>query len=240
MPQLPSSRRRAARTLKAALRRRRVQPVADREYAELHSLLVRIGGKVAALALEAFPRALVEGLFTWIRTVGEQVVYSLLVSLDIKVKADLRRVPGVDLKKVAPTLKELTTIRNQNVDKIVMGTRTQIERVREILKETPDLTASALKEKIQRETGVDGKRAELWARDQTLKMHGDLTKARHLAAGIEGYIWTTSHDVRVRHMHEMLDSKPFKWSDPPITNAQGDRNHPGGDYQCRCTAYPDI
>src|SRR5690606_27552239 len=71
----------------------------------------------------------------------------------------------------------------------------------------------------------------------TTLFRSKIVEFRQTAAGIEEYIWTTSGDERVREMHAKLDGKRFKWSDPPVTNAQGDRNNPGEDYQCRCTAY---
>jgi hypothetical protein len=44
----------------------------------------------------------------------------------------------------------------------------------------------------------------------------------------------------VRERHAELDGERFRWDDPPVTNEDGDENHPGEDYQCRCTAYPVL
>lgn len=41
-------------------------------------------------------------------------------------------------------------------------------------------------------------------------------------------------------MHQELDGTEQSWDDPPVTNEDGDRNHPGEDYQCRCVAYPIL
>jgi len=87
-------------------------------------------------------------------------------------------------------------------------------------------------------TGVAQSRADLIARDQTLKANSALTQIRHKEAGVERYAWGTSRDERVRDMHAALEGRIFEWSDPPITNEQGDRNGPGEDYQCRCVAIP--
>jgi SPP1 gp7 family putative phage head morphogenesis protein len=88
--------------------------------------------------------------------------------------------------------------------------------------------------------GVSESRAELIARDQTLKANADLTAIRHETAGIERYVWSTSRDERVRPMHADLEGTIHAWDDPPVTNERGDKNHPGGDYQCRCVAIPVL
>jgi uncharacterized protein with gpF-like domain len=41
-------------------------------------------------------------------------------------------------------------------------------------------------------------------------------------------------------MHRALEGTVHSYNDPPVTNKQGDRNHPGGDYQCACQAEPVI
>jgi len=97
------------------------------------------------------------------------------------------------------------------------------------------LTRDVVKE-IQGRYGVAESRAKLIARDQIGKLNGDLTKQRQTSLGIESYIWSTSRDERVRDMHRDLEGTEHRWDDPPVTNPQGDRNHPGGDFQCRCVA----
>lgn len=77
-------------------------------------------------------------------------------------------------------------------------------------------------------------RAELIARDQTMKLNGDLNHLRQANLGIKRYIWRTSQDERVRDEHQALEGRIFKWSEPP------DVGHPGEDFQCRCTAEPII
>lgn len=88
--------------------------------------------------------------------------------------------------------------------------------------------------------GVSASRAELIARDQTLKANANLTQVRQAEAGVTRYLWSTSRDERVRPMHKDLEGTIHRWDDPPITNDRGDRNHPGGDYQCRCVAVPVL
>jgi SPP1 gp7 family putative phage head morphogenesis protein len=91
---------------------------------------------------------------------------------------------------------------------------------------------------IQRELegrlGITRRRAELIARDQVGKLNGQLTMLRQSAYGVEGYIWRTSLDERVRQMHADRDGERFEWSTPP------EDGHPGMPIQCRCVAEPDI
>lgn len=55
-------------------------------------------------------------------------------------------------------------------------------------------------------------------------------------SGSDGYIWRTMMDSRVRHDHSVLEGTFQSWDSPPVTNTStGDKNHPGEDYNCRCS-----
>ena len=86
-------------------------------------------------------------------------------------------------------------------------------------------------------TEVSDSRATLIARDQVAKLNGELTKERQQDIGVEGYIWRTVGDERVRESHEEVDGQYFSWDNPP---SETDDNHPGEDYQCRCWAEPVL
>jgi SPP1 gp7 family putative phage head morphogenesis protein len=128
----------------------------------------------------------------------------------------------------------------QNTDLITTLGRGSIERVREIITQTRGLRVEAIRDRLEGMTRNTRARAALIARDQTLKLAGQLQEERQSRAGITHYIWLTSRDERVRERHAELDGERFAWNDPPVTNDAGDRNHPGGDYQCRCTAVADT
>lgn len=87
---------------------------------------------------------------------------------------------------------------------------------------------------IARIMGSSVKRAALIARDQTLKLSGQLDRLKQTNAGILGYIWHTSRDERVRPKHQSRNGKRFRWDKPP------EGGHPGQDVQCRCTPEPDL
>lgn len=87
--------------------------------------------------------------------------------------------------------------------------------------------------------GVTENRAILIARDQVGKFHGSLNRLRQVDAGVDSYRWSTSRDERVRPAHVRLEGTTHKWSEPPIVDPRkGRREHPGGDFQCRCSGIP--
>lgn len=91
-----------------------------------------------------------------------------------------------------------------------------------------------IRDAIQDRFKVTKSKAALLARDQTLKLNGQITRQRQQADGITQYIWTTSGDSRVRPSHKALDGSIQSWDVPPPPG------HPGEDYQCRCTAFPVL
>ncbi len=94
---------------------------------------------------------------------------------------------------------------------------------------------------IEEATGASESHARLLARDQTLKLYGQITQARHQAAGVTEYVWRSSRDERVRRRHKDLDGTRQRYAEPPIVDpATGRRAHPGDDFQCRCTADPML
>jgi len=97
----------------------------------------------------------------------------------------------------------------------------------------------ALRGTLQEIYNVDKKRAEFWARDQVAKLNGQITQKQHQDAGITKYKWQASMDSRTRADHRALHNTIHQWDNPPIVDTKsGRRNHPGGDYRCRCVAIP--
>jgi SPP1 gp7 family putative phage head morphogenesis protein len=98
-----------------------------------------------------------------------------------------------------------------------------------------------IRAQIEERMGVVRSRAELIARDQTLKTYGQIQEARQTDAGIEEYTWSTSLDERVRSRHTELEGTTQRWDSPPIVDPKtGRREHPGGDFSCRCAAIPQL
>lgn len=158
---------------------------------------------------------------------------------------DMRRTLPAQLLARIPSgfsPKTLDKWRAKNVDLIQSLVGQELEEITDIL----DVGFKAgtrvedIRKEIQGRFGAARSKADLLARDQVLKLNGQITEARQKQAGITEYRWSTSGDERVRPMHAELDGLVFSWGDPPETNDDGDRNDPGGDYQCRCVAVPIL
>ncbi len=132
--------------------------------------------------------------------------------------------------------------RTKNVDLITSLAGKQLDTITDTLGEAEAgaWRVEELRGKLQEDFGVTKSKADLLARDQTLKLNGQITKQRQTNAGISRYIWTSSGDERVRPMHDELDGTMQTWGDPPVTSEDGATNEPGQDYQCRCTAFPVL
>jgi SPP1 gp7 family putative phage head morphogenesis protein len=88
---------------------------------------------------------------------------------------------------------------------------------------------------LQERYNVSKARARVIARDQTAKLNGRLTEAKHTRLGITSYKWSTSGDERVRPEHVKLNGKIMQWNSPHPTEG-----HPGSAVQCRCVAIPVV
>jgi SPP1 gp7 family putative phage head morphogenesis protein len=90
-----------------------------------------------------------------------------------------------------------------------------------------DLQAGGLTKEIRKIMNSSLKRATLIARDQTLKLNGQIDRVKQTGAGVEEYIWRSSRDERVRPEHRAREGKKFRWDSPPPGG------HPGQAIQCR-------
>ena len=100
---------------------------------------------------------------------------------------------------------------------------------------TQGLRVEVLAHQIAERFGVSDSRAAFIARDQTLKLNGQLMRTKQQNAGVTQYRWSTSRDERVRKTHQALEGTIQSWDVPPPGVG-----HPGEDYQCRCVAIPII
>jgi SPP1 gp7 family putative phage head morphogenesis protein len=150
---------------------------------------------------------------------------------------------GIDPIAAEPWMAgQMSAFRKENVSLIKSLIGDQLSDIETILQrgQRRGIQVRVLREQIQKKFDVSKSKADLLARDQTNKLNGELTQLRQESLGIKEYIWRTSGDDRVRQMHIDLDGTRQKWSDPPVTNPAGDRNHPGFDYQCRCYSEPIV
>lgn len=147
------------------------------------------------------------------------------------------RNPDIGLAAVAAAARE------RNIRLVEEAGRSYAAQVREVLADPGNMHRrwEEIAAEIKARGGVSDSRAELIARDQTLKVNGAIASARQRSAGVTRYTWSTSLDERVRERHRELAGTEQLWSVPPIVDPRdGRREHPGGDYQCRCVAIPVI
>jgi len=154
------------------------------------------------------------------------------------------RVFKIDVPAIQPGIQPtLDTFRKANADLITSLQADALDEVAELVDDawTRGTRVEDLRKQIQDRFDVTTSRADLIARDQILKLNGQITRTRQISAGITEYIWTTSNDERVREDHDALDGTRQRWDAPPVTDTRTrETNHPGEDYQCRCVAAPVL
>jgi len=125
----------------------------------------------------------------------------------------------------------------QNVGLIRDLTQKQYNRVQSIVYDNTvrGTSAKSIIDQIIKGTGVDARRANTIARDQTSKINSVLNQQRQENLAVKEYVWRTADDARVRDAHADNNGKVFSWdSAPPLTG------HPGHDPLCRCVAQAII
>lgn len=126
-----------------------------------------------------------------------------------------------------------------NVDLIKKVPKNNLDKMRQIIYNgyNKGITTTSLTKMISNAYGMSKRHARLIARDQTAKLNGAIQQAQQQDAGIEQYVWSTSHDDRVRKSHKELNNVKCNWNEAPL-NSDGRQCHPGEDFQCRCVARP--
>ena len=97
---------------------------------------------------------------------------------------------------------------------------------------------------VKNRYGVTASKARFLSRNETQIYMSKYRQHRFEEAGIRRYIWSTSHDSRVRSAHAKRDGLMISWDQPPLVD-RGDGKgarpmNPGEDYQCRCIARPVV
>lgn len=95
-------------------------------------------------------------------------------------------------------------------------------------------------EAVEHVGDVTESRAELIARDQTLKLNAAFNRVRQQSIGVQRYEWVTVGDDRVREAHQELEGTVHDWDDPP-TDSDGNTGHAGEcGIQDRCATNPIL
>lgn len=147
------------------------------------------------------------------------------------------------------TEEQARRIREQYAENLRLGIRDwadeEILNLRETMKKSTlrGVRYEEMVGHIQRSYGVSKSKAQFLARQETNLLTAEIRESRYRDAGITEYRWrcvagSSAHPVRPRH--KALDGKIFSWDHPPIVDDQGNRKHPGQDYNCRCIAIPVV
>ncbi len=130
----------------------------------------------------------------------------------------------------------------------------QIAQVETVVTQAMDRGArvETLQREIAERFSVSDSKAELIARTETAKFNAALARTRQEDLGIEGGVWSNSHDERVRgnpnglypktsedHWH--LEGQYFRFDDPPVVDEKtGLKALPGTRPNCRCVGNPRV
>jgi SPP1 gp7 family putative phage head morphogenesis protein len=200
--------------------------------------------------LDALASKVLQGITTPLREAADRVPLS-------QVGGTVRSHVEHDVPRYMPGLantdlflgSEIAAWRNENVDLITNLSDEMRDRIGDLLEDYDGTRVEEMATALEDTFGVTRARAELIARDQTLKLNGRMNQAAQTAAGVDRYRWSTSNDGSVRNdpkdrgypNHEILNNTVHRWDDPPVTcERTGATNHPGQDFQCRCIAIPVL
>ncbi len=234
-----------------------VQAYTDRLMRELAPLLEeRYGSRADAASVVRADRVELGEVFDRVREgeLTKPFLERMFHLVDAQAANDLQRVVPVPMKDTLPRAAELQKEwidRNTSLIRLEERARQEVARIVDApIRE--GVRVEEIRDRIQERMNVVRSRAELIARDQTLKLYGQIQEERQTQAGIEEYTWSTSLDERVRGNpsgiypkshgnHWKLEGRTFRWDDPPVVDEKtGRKEHPGGDFQCRCAAIPVL
>lgn len=147
----------------------------------------------------------------------------------VGVRPDLAGIPGSDAALEAASKRTVELMQGVMPDAHARMSAVVLEGYR--AGSANDVIARRLEEVA----GIGRRRAAFVARNEAGNLYAAHTELRHRDLGITHYIWRTSMDERVRPSHAAHEGKRYAWDDPP-----DDTGPPGADYNCRCTAEPDL
>lgn len=95
-------------------------------------------------------------------------------------------------------------------------------------------SAKEVRKELRQRFKISETRAARIARTEISQLNTQVARNRQTELGIDGYIWRTSRDERVREEHRDRDGKWYSWANPP------DGGHPGEPINCRCEPQADT
>ena len=195
-----------------------------RAIAVAHHEATRTDGYLAPMALAAF-LTLAQQIGRFVgRQVDAEIRRAAAAGKPVRPPAARETVPG--LVWTAPPPGEVAFYQTWSDVERRAVEDSESQLAAELSQGMPDALARAL----TRATGI-ASRGVTWAT-------GAVVEQRQRAAGIRGYVWRGMLDERERDTHVELEDTFHRWDDPPPSEANGDRNHPGQAPNCRCYAEP--
>lgn len=148
----------------------------------------------------------------------------------------LTKIPEIDLYSITKNkkiYKSFVSKRNEHIKYFKKFPKYVKDKITEHLEESKKsvtFDAQKLAKSLHLTEAMSRRHANFIARDQLGKFSSAINEAQAEYVGAKSYIWRTSLDNRVRHMHEVREGKKFQYANPP------EGGNPGMDYRCRCTA----
>lgn len=198
----------------------------------------------------------------------QEILQGVAQTIDVKQAAEhqkqMKAALGVELVTPEPWRKAvITDFVAQNQDLVTSLTDGALDSFKAVTSAgiRQGLRVEDIAAQLEDRLSVTKGKAALLARDQTLKLFGELTELRQKNVGVEEYDWDTSKDERVRGnpaglypnsnpSHFAMEGKRCRWDDPtvywdgeewaPRSAINGPELHPGQDYQDRCQAIPVL
>lgn len=142
----------------------------------------------------------------------------------------------------APTGAVLEALQDEQVELITSLPKSAAQRVHDLAVGNlySGARASELAKEVLRTGQVTEARARLIARTEVSRAQCNLTQARAMYAGSEGYVWRTSKDADVRDTHKAMEGRYVRWASPPKTDVNLEPYHAGCGPNCRCWAEPVL
>jgi SPP1 gp7 family putative phage head morphogenesis protein len=142
----------------------------------------------------------------------------------------------------APTGMIMSALQDEQVELITSLPLNASKRVHELTQQAlvDSRRASDIAKDVLQTGKVTEARARLIARTEVSRAQSNLTQARAMFAGSQGYIWRTSKDGDVRDTHRAMEGKYVPWNKPPKTDKNLDPYHAGCGPNCRCWAEPVL
>jgi SPP1 gp7 family putative phage head morphogenesis protein len=142
----------------------------------------------------------------------------------------------------APTGMLLSALQADQVELITSLPKVAAQRVHDLTQQAliDSRRASDIAKDVLKTGEVTKARATLIARTEVSRAQSNLTQARAMFAGSQGYVWRTSKDMDVRDTHKAMEGVYVPWDTPPKTDKNLDPYHAGCGPNCRCWAEPVL